>query len=189
MKGRSYALKGEKYEMCNWFVFFVQTGKEEIVCDYLNKMSSNKGSIEFIPRIQLICKNSKQVRKELKPMFPGYVFYKTKVDAESFVSQIMPLARKFKHIINLLGRENINYMSLCEEEKNFLIKFCDNQHVVCESLGFIKGDRILVTSGPLKGIENVIKRINRHKRRAEIEWEFLGDVRRITVSLEIVKKV
>lgn len=38
-------------------------------------------------------------------------------------------------------------------------------------------------------MESIVRRINRHKRQALIELEIMGDVRMVTVALEIVKKV
>lgn len=56
-------------------------------------------------------------------------------------------------------------------------------------VGFIRGDRVFVTLGPLQGRESVIRKIDRHKRRAKIELEFMGDRRIFDVALEIVSKV
>jgi transcriptional antiterminator NusG len=82
-----------------------------------------------------------------------------------------------------------NYMAVHEEEKDFLLEFYDDGYIVGESLGFIEGDMIFINSGLLQGKESIIKRIDRHKRRAEIELELMGDVRRVSVSLEIVDKI
>ncbi len=52
--------------------------------------------------------------------------------------------------------------------------FCDNEYIVEESIGFIKGDNVFITSGPLKGRESVIKKIDRHKRRSGDRNGFYG---------------
>jgi len=175
--------------MGRWFVFFVQTGKEETVCECLNDMFSNEESVSFVPKIESVYINLKQVRKEFKPMFPSYVFVETKRDGKSFTSLMTRPVRNSKYIIKLLGKDNPDYMAVHEKEKDFLLGFCDKGYIVGESLGFIEGDRIFVTSGPLQGRESVIKWIDRHKRRAEIELELMGDARRVSVSLEIIEKV
>ncbi len=175
--------------MSNWFIFYVHTGREKTVCDYLNEILDDKKSFAFVPQVEIIFKNLKQTRKELKPMFPGYVITETIIDARSFINQTSRKVRSFKHIINLLGKENPDYMALCEEEKKYLLEFCNDDCIIRESVGFIEGDRIYVASGPLQGRESVIKRIDRHKRRAEIELEFMGNLRRVYVALEIVGKM
>jgi len=119
-------------------------------------------------------------------MFPGYVFTDSILDEKTFITQAHKLTRFSKFIFKLLGSENIDCMKLTEEEKNFLLSFCDDGYITEESKGFIIGDKIIVTSGPLKGRESIVKKIDRHKRRAEIEMTFLGEKRRISISLEIV---
>lgn len=80
-------------------------------------------------------------------------------------------------------------MPLAPDEAAWLNAFTDVEtHVVQMSEGFIEGDRVLVTRGPLKGHELEIKRINRHKREAELEVPILGRTKRIKVGLEIVSK-
>jgi len=175
--------------MSNWFVFYVQTGREQAACDFLNKLLNQDESTAFIPQVELIFKNSKFIRKELKPMFPGYIFTDSILDERSFINQAYKYVRFSNCIFKLLGKENVEYMKLSEEEKNFLLGFYGEEYVAEESKGFINGDKIVITSGPLKGKESIIKKIDRHKRRAEIELICFGDKRRINVSLEILSKV
>ena len=146
-------------------------------------------SIAFVPQIELIFKNSEFIRKQLKPMFPGYVFTESIVDEIEFITYISKIVRFSKCIFYILGKDDLNYMKLSEDEKDFLLGFCGDEFIVEDSIGFIEGDKIFVTSGPLKGRESVIKKIDRHKRRAEIELEFMGDLRRVNVALEIIEKV
>lgn len=175
--------------MGNWFVFYVQTGREQTACDFLNKLFNEEESNAFIPQVEMIFKNSELICKELKPMFPGYVFADSILDEETFIIQAYKYARLSNCIFKLLGSESIDYMKLTEDEKNFLLGFCDDRYVTEESKGFIISDRIFITSGPLKGRESIIKKIDRHKKRAEVEVEFIGEKRRISVPLEIVSKV
>lgn len=175
--------------MGNWFIFNVQTGKEQTACDFLNKLFDKEESVTFIPQVELVFKNSSSIRKELKPMFPGYVFTDSTLYEKNFINEAYKYARFSKCIFKLLGNQNVDYMKVSENEKNYLLGFCDDRYVAGESKGFIVGDKVFVSSGPLKGRESIIKRIDRHKRRAEIESEFFGDTRRISVALEIVSKV
>jgi transcriptional antiterminator NusG len=56
------------------------------------------------------------------------------------------------------------------------------------SKGIIEGDHIIVESGPLKGYEGFIKKIDRHKRIAFIDVELFNTVTTVKVGLEIVSK-
>ena len=56
------------------------------------------------------------------------------------------------------------------------------------SVGFIEGDTIKVTEGPLLGLEGKIRKIDRHKRQCVVETEMFGQKTKMTVGLEIVYK-
>lgn len=175
--------------MGNWYVFHVQTGKEQTACDLLNKLFDSEESSAFIPQVETIFKSSKLIRKELKPMFPGYIFTESILEEKIFVTQTYKYARFSKCIFNLLSNDTFSNIRLSEDEKNFLLGFCNDKYIVEESIGLIDGDKVYITSGPLKGRESIIRKIDRHKRRVEIELMYFGDIRRISVSLEIVAKV
>ena len=67
-------------------------------------------------------------------------------------------------------------------------RFVDPDFVVRESLGLIEGDRVIVLSGPLKNHESLIRKINRHKRKAWLEMSMFGQSQLVEVGLEIIKK-
>lgn len=174
--------------MSNWYVFRVQTGEENKACKFLNKLYNKEESVAFVPQVEIVIKDSQIVRKELRSMFPGYIFTDSILDERLFVDLAYKYARFSKCIFYLLGDGKINYVKLSEDEKKFLLGFCNDEYIVEDSKGFIVGDKIFVTSGPLQGRESIIKRINRHKRRAEIELMWFGDLRRVSVALEIMSK-
>lgn len=57
------------------------------------------------------------------------------------------------------------------------------------SQGMIIGDKVVILSGPLKGMESTIQRIDRHKRKAWLNLEMFGRQQLVEVGVEIVKKV
>lgn len=173
--------------MSGWYVFFVETRQEQTACNFLNKLFNVEKSVAFYPQIKFIFKRSGLISKELKPMFQGYVFVDTVLDEKTFITLAYQYARFSKCIFKLLSN-GIDYMKLPEHEKNYLLGFLDEEYAVEESKGFIVGDRTFITSGPLKNRESMIKKINRHKRYAEIELEFFGNPRRVRVPLEILSK-
>ncbi|NLN64430.1 MAG: antiterminator LoaP [Clostridiaceae bacterium] len=175
--------------MANWFVFHVQTGQERTACTFLNKLFDNRESIAFIPQIKIIIKRSQFIRKELKPMFPGYVFIESILGEKIFISRAYEYTKFSSCIFYLLRNGNVDFGKVREEEKELLLSFCNNEYIVEDSKGFIAGDKVFIVSGPLQGKEGIIKKINRHKRRAEIELQCFGELRHISVGLEIVSKI
>ena len=56
------------------------------------------------------------------------------------------------------------------------------------SEGYIEGDKVRVTAGPLCGLEGLIKKIDRHKRTACLEFDMFGQTVSTSVGLEITEK-
>lgn len=70
----------------------------------------------------------------------------------------------------------------------YMKRLCGKDNLVVMSKGVIKDGKPIVTSGPLKGYETLIRRIDRHKRTAEIEIPLGTGKTQVTVGLEIYEK-
>jgi transcriptional antiterminator NusG len=109
---------------------------------------------------------------ENRMLIPGYIFL---VGIES-----VPLN-------NVEGyKENILSLTPCETP--YLKELCEKGHLIGLSRGIIRNGSLIITSGPLKKREAMIRRIDRHKRTASIEIPFVGDRKQVTVGLEIYDK-
>lgn len=95
----------------------------------------------------------------------------------------MPKRRKWQGGFKRMGK-----VSVTPCEFPYLKELCDNGSLIEISRGVIKNGTAVVTSGPLKGRESLIRKIDRHKRTAEIEIPFGSGQKQITVGLEIYKK-
>ena len=83
------------------------------------------------------------------------------------------------------GREIV---PLTEEERRFLLDFGGEEQVVSLSEGIIENSVTKILSGPLKGKEALIRKIDRHKRKTWLEIEMFARKQEIQVGLEIVSK-
>ncbi len=79
-------------------------------------------------------------------------------------------------------------VSLTPCEVPYLKGMCKTGSLIELSRGIIRNGDTVITSGPLKGRERLIRRIDRHKRTAEIEIPLVGGQKQITVGLEIYDK-
>ena len=84
------------------------------------------------------------------------------------------------------GREII---PLKQEEVDFLTEFGKEKQVVEMSTGIIENGRIQITDGPLKGREAMIRKIDRHKRKASLEIPMFGRILETQAGLEIIEKI
>ncbi|MEN2777205.1 antiterminator LoaP [Acetivibrio clariflavus] len=171
-----------------WYVLFVKAGKERKVEQYLRKQLNPDISIPFIPLQEILFRRSGTVKREIRFLFPGYVFIESILSDRQFIQVIKPVIAKCSDIISLLKYSNTE-ISMKESEKNMLINLCNSEYCIEASYGVIEGDRIHIIDGPLKGMESIVRKVNRHKREAQVEIEIMGEVRLVTVALEVVEKV
>lgn len=171
-----------------WYVLFVKAGKERKVEQYLRKQLDADISVPFIPLQEILFRRSGTVKREIRFLFPGYVFIESILSDQQFIQEISPVITRCSDIFGLLKYSNTE-ISMKESEKNMLISLCNNEYCIEASYGIIEGDKIHIIDGPLKGMESIVRKVNRHKREALIEIEIMGDVRLVTVALETVEKL
>lgn len=122
--------------------------------------------------------------KKCERLFPGYVFVKT--DDPLRVQQLLCTVPTFTR---MLGSAGDTFLPLTRDEITWINVHANaDTHVVEMSEGIIEGDCVVVTSGPLKGREASIARIDRHKRLAWVDMDMFGRHKTIRVGLEIVAK-
>lgn len=108
---------------------------------------------------------------ERKKLLPGWIF----------LSGVRPEELK-------RSKYRKNIISLIPCETPYMKTMCQEGNLIGMSKGIIREGKTVITSGPLKGREYLIRRIDRHKRTAEIEVPFAGENTRVTVGLEIYEK-
>ena len=164
-----------------WYVIWTSTGLEGKALDAVQEMRCQNRS--FIPRRAIqMKKNGTWVRVE-KPLFPGYFF----VDSDD-VEILADEVRKIEGFNQILTTEK-TFFPLEEKDARFVDKLYNNMNGLFDcSEGIIEGDRIIVTSGPLIGMEGSIRKIDRHKRLAYLEFTMFDQTVTAAVGLEIVEK-
>lgn len=169
--------------MSKWYVIQVRTGTEEsirIQCQ--SNISSSVLERCFIPYYE----EKKHIRGEWitqkKVLFPGYVFVVT-----DNLNQLYESLRSVIGLTKLIGTGR-DIVSLTDQEKYFLREFGGDKQMVPMSEGIIENSKVHVYSGPLKGKEAYIRKIDRHKRKAWLEIEMFGGLQKVQVGLEIVAK-
>lgn len=171
-----------------WYVLFVKSGKERKVEQYLSKQLNTDVCTPFMPLQEILFKRSGVIKNEIRFLFPGYVFVESMLAGQEFLEVTNHLINKSSDIISLLKYSDTE-IAMKESEKLRLLSLCNNDHCIEASYGIIEGDKIHIFDGPLKGMESIVRKVNRHKREALIEIEIMGDVRLVTVALEVVEKV
>lgn len=115
-------------------------------------------------------------------LFPGYMFLETD-DIDGLYWELKMIPRLTK----LLGVGDC-IVPLSDEEVAFLMRFGGQKHLVEMSEGIIEHSQVRILSGPLMGMEGMIQRIDRHKRKAWLEMELFGRTQTVEVGLEVAMK-
>lgn len=174
--------------MENYYVLFVKAGREEYVKTFLDKRLDSGKHFPFIPtKIDLFVRRG-VTNKQKQVCFPGYVFIKSSYDAMDFILETSSLIKQIKDSYHFLYYGNKSEIMMSKEEQLYLRKLLGIDYCIQDSIGLIKGDKVIITSGPLMGLESSIKKINRHTREAFLEINIMGYTRQIAVALEIAEK-
>lgn len=179
----SYYVMGGILQYTMWYVVQVRTGTEkEIITQCEKKIDHGILKRCFVPYYEAMKKYKGEWHLERKILFPGYVFMIT--------DEVESLYLELKSIIGLTkligtGREVI---PLKKEEVDFLTAFGKERQVVEMSTGILENGCVHITDGPLKGREDMIRKIDRHKRKASLEIPMFGRILETQAGLEIVEK-
>ena len=119
---------------------------------------------------------------ERLPLFPGYVFLESNIP-----KKLISCIENHPYICAGLDIE-AELMVLKQEEEELLKKLCGSEHHLAMSRGFIRDGITYVTEGPLMGRENMIRKIDRHKRIARLGAGASKHEKEIKAGLEIILK-
>lgn len=174
-------------DIMRWYAIFVQTGKEDEVCIRIKEMLEYSGyekNFELLVPKRKIKERRKGVFTEVKTsLFPGYVLI-----SSDDILEIFHRTKKCNFLYRFL-RIGETFEEIRLEEISNIIYMADEDGVIGISDIFVENDMIKVLSGPLCNYTGVIKKIDKHKRRAKVVFKFSGQDHLIDVSINIIKKI
>lgn len=170
--------------MKNWYVLFVKTGDEVKAVNALCR----EGLDAFMMTMEVVHRKEGKSFLVKKNMFPGYLFVESDLEQVDFWLLLKSLSSRVSYFMKLLTFDNEGTSALYPHEKEYLESLLNDKRVMEHSIGFIEGNQVIITDGPLMGYESKIVKIDRHKRRALLEIDFIGEIRHVNVSLEIISK-
>ena len=166
-----------------WFVAQkIGNVTEDTACEECKRALQGKISDAFAPKYEVLKKRDGAWRKELTILFPGYFFIEA--DSGDVIKDNIKLFAGYGKPIDIGGF----YQPLAIEEQRTLAELMNDSRIIELSRGNIYEGRCEVYEGPLKGRSELIKRIDRHKRIADIEIGFMGEHRLLRVGLEVVAR-
>ena len=141
--------------------------------------------LQFIwPRRKLTIRRQGKLREELAPIFPGYLF----IEAESIPPDVYWTLRKTNGFFRFL-KSNQQIEPLDGMDRELLLHFLSYGEIVEKSeVYFDENQRIRVVSGPMKGLEGQVVKVDRRKKRAKIKLTMYKQSFPIDFGFELLEK-
>ncbi len=173
------------------YCLFVRSGSEGEVVSSINK--GMDGIRALAPKRSMQEKRSgKWIQRNL-PLLPGYVFVYELNERKEFDKKYISgknkisnaKIRKNENIYKLLNYEDGGF-ELQGGDRDYALWLYRNHGLISSSMILEDGDGIRVLEGPLKDCKGRIVRLDRHKRRAVVEFDFDGSCRRVNLAADII---
>ncbi|MCF6334755.1 MAG: antiterminator LoaP [Spirochaetales bacterium] len=174
-----------------YYVLQVMTGEEKKFRDLAKvnfRLELPEVDVEnslIWPRRKLTIRKNGINRETLAPIFPGYLFFM----GEKLSPEVYWLLRRTPEFVRFL-KSNQNIEPLEGSDKDLLMHFLNFGEIVEKSkVWFDENKKIRVLSGPMKGLEGRIIKVDRRKKRAKISLSLYRESFTIDFGFEILGKV
>ena len=142
----------------------------------------------YSPKIERIKRIKGQDKPIISYMFPGYLFIETENQEDLYLRIRSAMGKSIFQYCMLL-RDDDYILPLSVEEEQRINLLGGDEHLIRNSVGFIEGEQLIVTEGPLKDMTGYVKKIDRHKKTALLQIPFIGEMREIFVGLEVTNRL
>ena len=174
-----------------WYVMQVISGQENRAVLLIKKMIA-ESILEscFVPMRRFKKKFGGKWHEVMEKLFPGYVFLITEQPLSLYEE-----LKKIPTLTRIIGRFGEYFTPLSTEDVRMIKKLqgsfekSGNLEVEISRIAVEEGKRIRILSGPLVNLEGQVKKVNLHKRVAEVEMEFMGRQTMIYLGIEIVERI
>ena len=167
-----------------WFMYeYTENEITELNQSYDTRLPEEEKKKIFIPIYDCMKKYQGTWHIEPRPVFQDCML----IECENKENLIQTLNQNQcpTYIVQSIAAQTIH---LHPEQQKFLQDLMDQNRRIQMSTGYIKDGSTHVTEGPLQGKENLIRRIDRHKRLARLEIPMGNKVREMCAGLEITSK-
>ncbi|MFC9776469.1 antiterminator LoaP [Paenibacillus chitinolyticus] len=170
-----------------WYALFVESNQEEIVLQHLNLHFDSSVLNAVVPKRRVPERKNGEIQHVIKKLFPGYVLINCRLTDEIYY-KIKRIPRCYRIVHN--GKSfNQEECKIEPQEIEPIIKLLGDRDTLEYSSIYLVKSKVLVTSGPLKGLEGIIKKVDSRKNRAKIALNFLGNEKLVDVGVEIIHKL
>jgi transcriptional antiterminator NusG len=160
-----------------WYVLRTICGKEDATLTMLRKMFSE---VELIyPRRRISWRKQGGIIDLVRPLFDGYLFISYPKEK---IREFDQLLRMRKLNIAWLIYSGEALVPILNEEKQLIQKLMGSDGIVEVSTVGKHNEQLQVLSGPLVGLEHIIKKVSHRNRRITVEIPVLDEKRKIELE-------
>ena len=150
-----------------YYVIQVKTRNEKDYFHMATPVAEDAGSKLIWPRRALKIRRKGSWREVIAPIFPGYVF----LESAGISMELYHYIRRIPGFIRFL-QSNQNITPLNKRDSELLLHFLSFGETVNKSKVFFdEHNKIRAVSGPLKGLEGRIVKVDKRKGRAKVKLE------------------
>jgi transcription termination/antitermination protein NusG len=164
-----------------WHALFVKTGEEDEIKRQIDKRLCGEDQFRLlVPKRRLRERKQGTWRYMLRNMFPGYVLVNGIMNAKTYYT-----LKEIPGLYFFLKDKN----HLCEiqdDEIESILRMIGFDDTIGTSRGYMQGDKVHITQGPLVGFEAMIDSINKRKGRARVRMQFMGQPRLVDLDLSLI---
>jgi transcriptional antiterminator NusG len=169
----------------DYYAVQVWTGKENEFADRISADPRMRSTV-IVPKRTIVMRKAGRERKIEKPLFTGYVFVATETPGLDLIQR---WALRTTHFYIRTLPTSADPMPVKEKDRRLLAHFMSFGKVAdISKVHFDADDRIVVVEGPLKGIEGLIVRVDKRKRRAKIRLDMCENSFLVDLGFEIIDK-
>ncbi len=155
--------------MRDCYILQVMTGREAYYITHAyNYLGKDRENLHlFVPRREMTIRRKGKRLVTRKPIFPGYVFWECDEPEE----QIQWRLKRTPGFIRFLRRESGVLSPISAADRKLITHLITGGDICGASqITFDRDNRIVALSGPLKGYEGSIIKVDRRKQRAQVKF-------------------
>lgn len=168
----------------NIYVIQVTTGEED---KFLKLWESQNRAMDikvYWPKREMIIRRQGKNIKTTVPVFPGYVF----VEAEKIDNSTFYDFRRVPYFLRFL-KDNQNIIPLPDSEQRVIFQLTKFGRIIGRStVTYNENDKIKVLDGPLKGLEGLIVKVDKRKKRVKVRLNMYEDSFLVDFAFDLIQE-
>lgn len=168
-------------EDSKWYALFVMTGHEDNVRERLLYRLRDREIKALVPKRKLRERKDGIWKSQVRTLFPGYVLLNGRLGVEEYYS-----LKGIPDLITIL-KDKWDPLEIRSDEIEIISRLTHDNEIIGSSSAYIENGKVVVVNGPLKGLEGLIKSIDKRKGRVKVNLEFAGEPRLVDLCISVVQ--